>query len=190
MPEDCRGIGCCRPSVAGRRLQAIAEREIAVLARFKRSVQSKEVNWLPWSVFIISGRPKLVNGLVQGRAAEVRLQRVQDAPGQHLAVEPVHALRRLKAIAYRSKDGHQIKEALSHRQVGDVAAPDLIWPVDPQPAQQIAAALVPLGGPAGVGFLVPFRDIAMQCPAGQRIGINRIRRRMRFSFTAWPAFCR
>jgi hypothetical protein len=46
---------------------------------------------------------------------------------------------------------------------------------------------VPLRGLAGVGLLVLSRDIAAQCPAGQRIGINRIRRISRwtrFSFMA------
>lgn len=33
--------------------------EILVLARFKRSVQSKDVNCDPWSVFMISGGPNL-----------------------------------------------------------------------------------------------------------------------------------
>jgi hypothetical protein len=33
--------------------------EIPVFARFNRSVQSNEVNWLPWSVFMISGGQNL-----------------------------------------------------------------------------------------------------------------------------------
>ena len=39
-------------------------------------------------------------------------------------------------------------------QIRDVGAPDLIGPVDPQPAQQIGIGLVRLCGPAGVGLLV------------------------------------
>jgi hypothetical protein len=83
------------------------------------------------------GRAELVDRLVQRLEAELGLQRVGDASGQHLAGEPVHVLRRLKAIAYRPKDGHQIEEAFPHRQVSDVGTPDLVGPVDPQPAQQL-----------------------------------------------------
>jgi len=54
------------------------------------------------------GRTELVDGLIQRLEAELGLQRVRDAPGQHLAREPVHALRRLKAIACRPEDGHEI----------------------------------------------------------------------------------
>lgn len=37
------------------RWRALPSVEILVLARFKRSVQSKDVNCDPWSVFMISG---------------------------------------------------------------------------------------------------------------------------------------
>ena len=58
------------------------------------------------------------------------------------------------AKACRAKDGHQIEEALAHGQVGDVGAPDLIGPVDPQPGQQVGVDLVPLCRLARVGFLI------------------------------------
>ena len=32
--------------------------EMRVPTRFSRSVQAKDVNWLPWSVFMIPGAPK------------------------------------------------------------------------------------------------------------------------------------
>ena len=60
------------------------------------------------------GWAELVDGLVQRLEAKVGFQRVRYPPGQNLAGEPVHALRRLKAIAYRPKDRHQIQEALAH----------------------------------------------------------------------------
>ena len=44
--------------------------------------------------------------------------------------------------------------ALAHRQIGDVGAPDLVGPVNPQPAQKVGVGLVPLGGLAGIGLLV------------------------------------
>ena len=84
---------------------------------------------------------ELVDRLVQRLDAEVGFQRVGDAPGQHLSGEPVH-------------DSDQIQEALFHRQIGDVGAPDLIGPLHPQAAQQIGVGLVSLRGLAGVGFLV------------------------------------
>ncbi len=33
--------------------------EVRAPTRFRRSVQAKDVNWLPWSVFMISGGPNL-----------------------------------------------------------------------------------------------------------------------------------
>jgi hypothetical protein len=38
--------------------------------------------------------------LISSDAVEVGLQRVEDAPGQHIAGEPDHALRQMEAIAY------------------------------------------------------------------------------------------
>jgi hypothetical protein len=90
-------------------------------------------------------RAELVDRLVQRLDAEVRLQRVGDASSQHLAAAPVH-------------DGDQIEEALSHRQIGDVGAPDLVGPLHPQPTQKIGVGLVPLRGFAGVGFLVEWHQ--------------------------------
>ena len=90
------------------------------------------------------GRAEAVDCLVQSLDAKISLQRVGDAPGQHFAGEPVH-------------DGHQIEEAFAHGQVGDVGAPDLIWPLDPQTAQQIGVGLVSLRRAAGVGLLVDWQ---------------------------------
>lgn len=112
------------------------------------------------------GRPEAGDGLVQCLDAEVRLQRVRDAPGQHLARVPVH-------------DRHQIEEPSPHPQIGDVRSPNLIGPIHPQPAQQVGIRLVPLRRLAGVGLLVD-----------RLRPIRRIRRRMRFSFTRWPSLRR
>ena len=87
------------------------------------------------------GRAELADGLVQGLEAGLGLQRVGYPPGQHLAGEPVH-------------DSDGTEKAFAHRQTGDVGAPDLIGPVDPQPAQQAGAGLVPLGRLAGVRLLI------------------------------------
>jgi len=59
-------------------------------------------------------RAELMDRLVQRLEAELRLKRVRYPPGQNLAGEPVHALRRLKAIACRPEDGHQVEEPFAH----------------------------------------------------------------------------
>lgn len=86
-------------------------------------------------------RSKPIDGLVQRLHAEVRVQRVRDSPRQNHPGMPIH-------------DRHQIEEPAAHGQVGDVHAPDLVWPVYPQTPQQIGVGLVPLRRPAGVGFLI------------------------------------
>ncbi len=78
---------------------------------------------------------------VQRINAEAGLQSVGDAPGQHLTCMPIY-------------NGHQIQEPAPHRQIGDVRTPDLIRPLNSQPSQKIGIDLVPLGGLAGVRFLV------------------------------------
>lgn len=70
------------------------------------------------------GRAELVDRLVQRLKAELGFKRVRYPPGQNLAGEPVH-------------DGHQIQEPFAHRQIGDVIAPDLICPINAQPAQRV-----------------------------------------------------
>jgi hypothetical protein len=50
------------------------------------SVKASAVNWLPWSVLKICGRPKR---LLQGVDAEVAGERVVGAPGRHLAAVEV-----------------------------------------------------------------------------------------------------
>ena len=47
-------------------------------------------------------------------------------------------------------DGDQVEEASSHRQIGDVGAPDLVGPIDPQATQQVGVDLVPFRRLAGV----------------------------------------
>ena len=139
------------------------------------------------------GWAEFVDRLVQRLEAELGLPltgrclhantergRVRYPPGQHLAGEPVHALRRLKAIAYRPKDRHQREEPFAHRQIGDVGAPDLVGLIDAQPAQQIRLGLVALRRLAGIGFLLDrHQSHKAHQPRGKRL-----------SFTAWPSFCR
>lgn len=51
--------------------------------------------------------------------AEVSVQRIRDPPRQNHPAMPIH-------------DRYQIEEPAAHREVGDVHAPDLIWPVNTQ----------------------------------------------------------
>lgn len=71
------------------------------------------VNWLPWSVWKISGRPWPLQRL----DAEVGLQGIRPPPCQDPPARPGH-------------DGDEIPDATPHRDVGDIGAPDLFGAVD------------------------------------------------------------
>src|SRR3954454_19618382 len=95
--------------------------EMRTPACCSKPVNRGEVNWLPWSVLKISGRPN--RAMASSRStytstqAELHLHGVRHPPGQHLARRPVH-----------HRD--QVEEAAAHRQVGDVGAPGLVRAVD------------------------------------------------------------
>src|SRR6478672_2976902 len=72
---------------------------------------------------------------------KIGAERVRQPPRQHGTAHPVH-------------DDHQIKEALGHRNVGDVRTPDLIDPLDCDPAKQVRIDLVRYGCLARVRALV------------------------------------
>ncbi len=57
------------------------------------------------------------------------LQRNRDFPRQHVAAEPIH-------------DRHQINKALPQANVGDIAGPNVIGPIDLEAAQPIRIDLV------------------------------------------------
>jgi hypothetical protein len=65
----------------------------------------------------------------QGLNAELSAERVRQPPRQHGTAHPVH-------------DHDQVKEALGHRDVGDVGAPDLIDPFDRDATEQVGVDLV------------------------------------------------
>ena len=69
-------------------------------------------------------RPVTRKCLFQGRHTKVRIKRVRQPPRQNLAARPIH-------------DRDQIEKAAPHRNVGDVGAPDLVWPADDEPVQKI-----------------------------------------------------
>ena len=68
-------------------------------------------------------------GFLQSLDAKLGAEGVRQPPRQHGAAHPIH-------------DYHQVKKAPSHRDVGDVGAPDLIDPLDRQPAEQIRVDFV------------------------------------------------
>jgi hypothetical protein len=75
------------------------------------------------------GLAVLCQRLLQSLDAKLGAEGVRQPPRQHGAAHPIH-------------DYHQVKKAPSHRDVGDVGAPDLIDPLDRQPAEQIRVDLV------------------------------------------------
>ena len=77
--------------------------------------------------------------------AEARLQGVGQFPTEHEATEPVH-------------HGDQIQKAALHRNVGNIGAPDVIWPFDGDVAQKVRIHLVTRRGPAQVGFRIQRLD--------------------------------
>jgi hypothetical protein len=58
-------------------------------------------------------RHSLLESFFQGFDAEVGLQSVGQPPGQHVLAVPIH-------------DDHQVQEAPSHGDVGNVRSPDLV----------------------------------------------------------------
>ena len=84
---------------------------------------------------------------------------IRQPPGQHGAAYPIH-------------NDHQIEEAFGHRDVGDVRAPDLIDPLDREPAKQVGVDLVHRRCLAGIRALVDRHQ-----------PISRIKRRTRLRLT-------
>ena len=83
------------------------------------------------------GRSEPIDGLVQRLDAEVRVERVRYLPRENHPGVPIH-------------DCHQVEKAAAHRQISDIHAPNLVWPVHPQSAQEVGVGLAPLRWLAGV----------------------------------------
>ena len=69
-------------------------------------------------------RAIVLERLVQGLDAEVRIERVGQAPGQHRAARPIH-------------HGDQVQKAPLQGDVGDIRAPHVVRPRDRQIAEQV-----------------------------------------------------
>ena len=79
----------------------------------------------PQRVLVVGGAGGAHGGGERGEGdTEARIQRVRQPPGQDVAACPVH-------------DRHQVEEAAAHRDVGDVGAPDVVRPLDPQALEKI-----------------------------------------------------
>lgn len=84
-------------------------------------------------------RLALSQGLLQGNQAEVTIQSVGQLPGQDITTIPID-------------DRGQVHKTALHRNVGDVAAPDLQRPVDEPVAQQVGINPVGLTGVFRMGL--------------------------------------
>src|SRR3954468_25065335 len=90
--------------------------EMRTSAALNTSVNSHEVNWLPWIRVEDLRTAEPSQGLLHRFNAERHVHRVRHPPSQHLARGPVH-------------HRHQIQKAPSHRNVGYVRTPDLVRPL-------------------------------------------------------------
>jgi len=107
-------------------------------------VKSSPVNWLPWSVLKISG-PSLAQRFLQGLDTEARIEHIRQAPGQHVAADPVH-------------HHDQVEKTARHWNVSDVGRPHLVDPLDAKPAQKVRIDPMLRCRPTGAWALVDCRQ--------------------------------
>jgi hypothetical protein len=104
------------------------------------------VNCAPSSVLNIFGARCRASAFVKRRDAKARIHRVRQAQRQNRPAGPVD-------------NRHQIQKAKRHRNIGDVAGPDVIGPGDAHAAQQIRIDLVVPG--RGTGASIPITRISL-----------------------------
>src|SRR5262245_42949058 len=104
--------------------------EMRTLAAISAPVNAALVNWLPWSVLKISGRPKRASASCSA-ARQNEVSMVFDSRQANTA---------------RLAQSMTATKAAPDRDVGDVGAPDLVRPFDRKAAQKIGEYLLPRRG--------------------------------------------
>ena len=107
-------------------------------SRVSTAVKAALVNCEPWSLLKISGLPWWRKASSRQSTQNTASMLLPDPPAEHPPRVPVN-------------DRHQIDEAAWQPDVGDIRAPDLVWPDHGNPAQQIGIDLVLRVRPARVG---------------------------------------
>ena len=87
-------------------------------------MKAELVNWLPWSVFMISGAPCIMDGFFQYIDTCIGRQAVRQAPSEYAACCPVEHRR-------------QIHKASAQRNVRRIHCPNLDRLIDGEAAQQV-----------------------------------------------------
>ncbi len=166
--------------------------------RRRRSVQANDVNWDPWrrmaawtdGATMLHGhdvrRSEPIDASFSASTQKSASPRhgprtsggpwldVRDPPRQDHAGVPVHDRHQGERGMSRHRS-EAMPSAATHRQIGDVHTPDLIWPATRSPREPDRGKSCVPSSAAGVGLLVDRHQTH-----------QRISRRMRFSFTLWP----
>src|SRR6185437_10446917 len=98
--------------------------EMRTPAAVRTSVNRGEVNWLPWSLLKMSGRPNRANA---SSSAAMQNSTSMEFDKRQLSTRRVD----------QSITATSIEEAATHRNVGDIRTPDLVRPINHEIAQQI-----------------------------------------------------
>ncbi len=119
-----------------------------VLRSYRTWVNSRLVNWLPWSVLKTSGWPcpsASLKASTQKSASRAcprpRSGGVGQPPSNHVPAVPIH-------------DDHQVEESPGHGQVGDVGGPRLVGPGNSDLFQQVGIDPVLRRRPTSAGTAV------------------------------------
>src|SRR6266481_6642812 len=114
--------------------------EILIPAAASLPVKAALVNWLPWSVLKIFGRPKRASA---SSSAETQNDTSMVFDSRHASTA---RLAHLTLSLSKGDHCHEIEEPTPDRYVGDVRRPYLVRPIDRQVAQEIRKYPVPRRG--------------------------------------------
>src|SRR5207245_7455883 len=110
--------------------------EILIPAAASLPVKAALVNWLPWSVLKIFGRPKRASA---SSSAETQNDMSIVFDSRHASTA---RLAHLTLSLSKGDDRHEVDEPAPDRHIGDVGRPHLVRPVDRQAPQEIREDLV------------------------------------------------